>query len=415
MQITVIATGTLGDVLPLLNLARFLREMGHNVRVYAQKTFASHTDSTLVFHPLSGDATTVFTGALGLGLRQRVATGQDLERFWSAYFCPVVWSHLLELESSCSGSDLVLCGPWLHLGPTLSEFFEIPCFVCCVMPVPGLSTSEFPYPFSTRCEWGSPSANRETWKEGELLSRIAYREVSHWRAEILGLEEVSWEEYSQRAYSMPHLFAYSHHLLPVPVEWQNVYRATGYWRNKTPYIPPRDLSEFLEQGQPPIVFGFSSQTSRRAAEFTATILAALRNVRHRGILLSGWGGLQVPTKNGDVFSIKYAPHGWLLSKAVAMVHHGGAGTLGECLHAGIPSLTVPLGYDEVFWGRLSARTGVGLPPIQPEDFNVTTLTKALSDMLENRELQHKCAEFAQRLSGEDGCSTASDVIHGALC
>jgi UDP:flavonoid glycosyltransferase YjiC (YdhE family) len=76
--------------------------------------------------------------------------------------------------------------------------------------------------------------------------------------------------------------------------------------------------------------------------------------------------LTVPAKwHGDVkskniFPIEYLPHDWLYQRVKVAIHHGGAGTTSASLHAGIPTITLPLAIDQFFWGERIQKLGVGL-------------------------------------------------------
>ena len=57
------------------------------------------------------------------------------------------------------------------------------------------------------------------------------------------------------------------------------------------------------------------------------------------------------------------PHDWLFPKMRAVVHHGGAGTTGAGLRAGVPSIVVPFTMDQPFWASRVHALGVGPKPI----------------------------------------------------
>ena len=59
-----------------------------------------------------------------------------------------------------------------------------------------------------------------------------------------------------------------------------------------------------------------------------------------------------------VYYVEDVPHSWLFPRCAAVVHHGGAGTTHAGLQAGKPSLIVPFGGDQEFWGTLVAELSV---------------------------------------------------------
>ncbi|MEZ4767876.1 MAG: hypothetical protein R2844_05555 [Caldilineales bacterium] len=79
------------------------------------------------------------------------------------------------------------------------------------------------------------------------------------------------------------------------------------------------------------------------------------------MLLTGWGGLARRDAPGDVLFVDNVPHTWLFPRMAAVVHHGGAGTTGAGLRAGVPSLVAPFApNDQPAWAERVADLGVGV-------------------------------------------------------
>merc|ERR1712060_166973 len=62
----------------------------------------------------------------------------------------------------------------------------------------------------------------------------------------------------------------------------------------------------------------------------------------------------------NVLFIDKAPHEWLLPLCSCSVHHGGAGTTAAALRAGVPTIVVPLGYDQLVHGEWVRKLGCGI-------------------------------------------------------
>ncbi|MFD0491303.1 nucleotide disphospho-sugar-binding domain-containing protein [Saccharopolyspora spinosporotrichia] len=45
------------------------------------------------------------------------------------------------------------------------------------------------------------------------------------------------------------------------------------------------------------------------------------------------------------------PHDWLFPRTAAVVHHGGAGTTGAGVRAGVPAVITPVIADQPFWAK----------------------------------------------------------------
>ena len=65
------------------------------------------------------------------------------------------------------------------------------------------------------------------------------------------------------------------------------------------------------------------------------------------------------------------PHDWLFPRIDAALHHGGAGTTGASLRAGIPTLIKPWFGDQYFWASRVQLLGV-LSPVLIQIFRLTT-------------------------------------------
>ena len=119
---------------------------------------------------------------------------------------------------------------------------------------------------------------------------------------------------------------------------------------------------------------------RRAAIYGLTVdgerAARVEQVRHvgdreRGADVVGVGAHEVGERglgadeltDLDGFRLDAVPHAWLFPRCSLIVHHGGGGTTGAGVRSGVPSMAVPYGADQPFWGRRLHALGVGPAPI----------------------------------------------------
>jgi UDP:flavonoid glycosyltransferase YjiC (YdhE family) len=108
---------------------------------------------------------------------------------------------------------------------------------------------------------------------------------------------------------------------------------------------PPELSQFLRDGDPPVVFTPGSAMWQGKHFFRASV-DACRRIHRRGILLTRHAG-QIP-KNlpAGVIHIPYAPFSQLLPHVAALVHHGGIGTSAQAMRAGVRQLVIPMAHDQ---------------------------------------------------------------------
>jgi sterol 3beta-glucosyltransferase len=212
------------------------------------------------------------------------------------------------------------------------------------------------------------------------------------------------------------LDGYSALVAPRPRDWGASHYVAGYWflDSDTNWQPPKALADFLSAGPAPICIGFGSMHDREAATVTELVKNALDRSEQRGILISGWGGLQTESASDRVFSIESAPHSWLFPRSAAVVHHGGAGTTAAALRAGVPSLIVPFMADQPFWGRRVYALGVGPEPIPHRRLTVDNLANSIRQMVADQAMRQRAAELGNRIRAEDGINRAIDLLERAV-
>ena len=190
---------------------------------------------------------------------------------------------------------------------------------------------------------------------------------------------------------------------------------TGYWTLPLAdgWTPPTELASFLASDGPPVVaIGFGSMTSGDPAGLSRLVQGAATDAGVRAVLVSGWGGLRAE-RDETVFTIDSVPFEWLVAQVDAAVHHGGAGTTGASLHAGIPTVVVPFTMDQPFWGARVAALGAGPAPIPRKRLTRERLAAALRRVLDP-DVRLRAAELGERIRTEDGVGEAVRRIAEAV-
>jgi sterol 3beta-glucosyltransferase len=207
----------------------------------------------------------------------------------------------------------------------------------------------------------------------------------------------------------PSLQGFSRALVPTPEDWPAHARPCGYWFGEPEfgYVPPQELSLFLNTGAPPLYIGFGSMPSKNPDRLTDLIFEALKRTGHRAILSKGWGGLtaeKIPDPLAKrVFVLESAPHSWLFPRCTAVVHHGGAGTTHEALRWLRPSLVCPVFADQPYWGARVHAIGAGPEPIRQKDLTADTFAAALSK-LDDPGYLNAAAAAAETMRSEPGAN-----------
>lgn len=402
MRIAVLALDTRGGVQPYTALALGLQAAGHDVRMVVYAEAAPEISARgIATVPLSGDAERAVrdSGASDMSVIR-------LHRFMRAMMREVIGAHATQSLDACSDADLLTAGiGGSAIGAAVAEKLGRPFVAAHLQPI-GPPTAAFPGPLLAGVpRWlGAPgrrASHRVSGLGVELLVGPARRQV---RTEVLGLPARP----ARHRPALPTLYGYSPLVVPTPPEWGPDRHVTGYWTlpDGDDWAPPAQLAEFLAAGPAPVCIGFGSMVGDDPAGLAALVVDAARRAGTRAVLLSGWGGLVAGDLGGDdVLVLDQAPHDGLFPRCAAVVHHGGAGTTGAGLRAGVPAVVVPFGMDQPFWASRVAALGAGPAPVPRRRLTASSLAAALRATTDER-MRERAADIGRRLRAEDGVGRA---------
>lgn len=408
--IILLTSGTLGDVIPYIALGKGLQNAGYNVRISAPRGFANLVQNHHVpFAPFDGNPTdlmieqgdfTPFT--LGTDpIRSFQSTRTFLQKARPLY------RHMLHTAAqACRGSDLLIHGLPTIWGAHIAEGLGIPAVRANLQPL--TPTREFPsalLPFRFSLSWIGNWLSHWAVTQATWLSWRS--EINHARHADFGLGPAHWLDPTLQADSHQSLTlnAFSEIVVPRPKDWNAKQLVTGYWRLREETSERVDefqgVQKFIDLAKNPIAIGFGSPG-------TQGYLPMLEEALH---IANAQAVLSLPTKwHGEIKSknflpIEYVPHGWLYPRVKAAVHHGGAGTTSASLHAGIPTIALPLAIDQFFWGERIEKLGVGMS-IPQRKLNAQNFAQAIIETLNNKDIQAKAKEISEALNKENGIEVA---------
>jgi UDP:flavonoid glycosyltransferase YjiC (YdhE family) len=156
--------------------------------------------------------------------------------------------------------------------------------------------------------------------------------------------------------------------------------------------------------------GFGSMVTDDPEAVTTLVRGAVRSAGVRAVLVTGWGGLTSLSNADDVFVAETLPYDWLFPRVAAVVHHGGAGTTGLALQAGVPAIVVPFTVDQPFWGSRVAALGVGPTPIPRKRLTKERLADALRRTVADEAMRARAAALGERIRAEDGVAEAVQIF-----
>lgn len=202
-------------------------------------------------------------------------------------------------------------------------------------------------------------------------------------------------------------------------------RVTGYWflDDKSTFKPPAELQEFISEarskGKKLVYIGFGSIVVSNAKEMTEALVEAVMEADVYCILNKGWSerlGDKAAKKTEvdlprNILNIGNVPHDWLFPQVDAAVHHGGSGTTGASLRAGLPTVIKPFFGDQFFYAGRVEDIGVG---IALKKLNAQTLADALKVATTNKIMKDRAGLIKKKISKEDGIKTAISAIYNEL-
>lgn len=415
--IALLTYGSRGDVEPFIALGVALLEQGFSVRMAAPATFAGLVEPfSIRYIPIESnpdELAQAFADRAGLDWARMI-------REMTRHVLPLAVKGFSAVVEAAEGADMIIHSFLMtDAGHTLACLQGIPDISAQLFPV-FLPTRHFPavgfpagLPDWGWLNWTMHSINTFIFRH---MARLLYRSIWNRLPETSikhRIHQLSpWPFQSHAGFQTPLLFAYSPALLPKPEDWPDYAHVTGYWRLPLPsnWTPPETVRQFLLQGPPPVYFGPGSMKTTQLYQILRMVVNALREMNQRIFL--GVSPEQVPAdiSGPDLFAMNGLPHVWLFPKMRFILHHGGAGTTGAALSAGIPNSALPFSADQVFWQRQLYRQRVG--PLFPsaQKCNPERLRQAFYEALTNPIYACRASDLEIRLRHENGLSEAVRVI-----
>jgi UDP:flavonoid glycosyltransferase YjiC (YdhE family) len=408
LRIAIVTLGSRGDVQPYLALAVGVQRAGHTVTLVAPATFAEWIQSYgVAVTPVRFNPQAVMQElGKGRGGFRTIAALLNALKTGMQESQAQVWQAAQQCDyfiQSATGMGALEVAAARGIPSALAYLFPMQATRAWPM-------IWFPWRFS----FGGAYNLFTHWLMNTLLWQVGGAMANQWRKQF-GLKP--WRSYSEalsyaRQLRTPHLYAYSPHVLPKPADWDDDQHLTGYWFLESPFDwqPSADLLAFLEGGPPPIYIGFGSLNMTDGAAHTRRVLQALESSGQRGLLLTGWGGLTRQSAPANVYSVENVPHDWLFPRVAAVMHHGGAGSTGGGLRAGVPSLITPFAGDQILWAERVAQLGVGPRLPNLKKLSAEKLAEAMQAAVHDPGMRERAAALGDKIRAEDGIARAVELI-----
>ena len=381
LRITCLTIGSRGDVQPYIALCKRLLEEGHRPKIATHAEFRDWiTKHGIEFATVDGDPAELMRICVENGMFTYSFLREASVKFrgWIDELLASAWK-------ACQDTDILIESPSAMAGIHIAEALGIPYFRAFAMP--WTRTRAYPHAFAVPEHKMGGAYNYITYVMFDnIFWKATAGQINRWRKRELGLRSTSLDKMQPN--KVPFLYNFSPFVVVPPLDFSDWIRVTGYWflDEASDWSPPPALIEFIARARADekriVYIGFGSIVVSDPAALTKTVVESVLKADVRCILSKGWSDrlgnrdatvAEVPLPP-EIHQITSAPHDWLFKQIDTAVHHGGAGTTGASLRAGLPTIIKPFFGDQFFWGSRVEDLGVG---ICMKKVNVSVFSRAL--------------------------------------
>lgn len=401
LRITCLTIGSRGDVQPYIALCKGLLAEGHKPRIATHAEFEPWVRKHGIdFKPVDGDPAELMRICVENGMFTYSFLKEASVKFrgWIDELLTSAWK-------ACQDSDILIESPSAMAGIHIAEALGIPYFRAFTMP--WTRTRAYPHAFAVPDHKIGGAYNYFSYVMFDnVFWKAIAGQVNRWRKSELGLRSTNLDKLQPN--KVPFLYNFSPHVVVPPLDYSDWVRVTGYWflDEAGGWTPPAELTAFIAKaradGKKIVYIGFGSIVVSDPAALTKTVVESVLKAGVCCILSKGWSDrlgdpaavkTEVPLPP-EIHQIKSAPHDWLFAQIDAAVHHGGAGTTGASLRAGLPTIVKPFFGDQFFFGSRVEDLGVG---ICLKKVNVSVFSRALWEAVHSERMIVKARVLGEQI------------------
>jgi rhamnosyltransferase subunit B len=415
-KIILTTIGSLGDMHPKIALGLGLKARGHDVTVAAMEFYRDRIEPLgLRFTPM---APHLDPENRELG-KELMDSRKGSEKILREIIMPSLRAMYDDLTRAVGGADLLISGEIVYAVKSVVEKTGVKWISTSLQP--GTFFSAYDPFVPPTAEWIEnlhflgPTFNRALYGLMKWALRGWWAPYRDFRRE-LGLSEDHDPLISGKFSDLLHLAMFSRTIGPPQPDWPRNTVQTGfcfYDAGKDIQRMPAARSEFLDAGDPPIVFTLGSAAVMDARDFFEQSGDAARRLGRRAVLLYGKYSEPPKVLGDDVIGFDYAPYSEVFQRAACVVHQAGIGTTGQALRAGIPQLIVPFAHDQPDNAARCRRIGVA-EVIARNDYNSERASSQLKKLLSDERYRKKAVEAANIVRSEGGTKAACDSVEAVL-
>ncbi len=418
-HIVITTFGSTGDLNPFIALGLALRSNGHDILFAVEDNFEQRLSSLgFPVRVLTGDQ----AEALGPYNHQIFNSDQpltSLKLLVDSYILPTLPAKVAELREICQEADLLISVASQFAASIVAEMLQIPWIAVILTPstLPSASIAAQPMPVPLPAPLQRLS-NRFSWFLGGIfLRRIVDKPVNQLRRalHVPPRSNLMWTGNLSPRFTA---LAVSPALMQRPHDWPEYVQMTGFcfWDGSVNWQFPETLKAFLHGGKPVVAVTAGTVALGERALFAPYYQNSIESILAcgtRALLINAPEMSASPEDLEDVLQIPFAPFSQVFPACAAVIHHGGIGTIAQCLRAGVPSLVVPGGMDQPFNAAqvMQCKAGLWIPR---KRYTVRRAEQALRALLFTPTYQEQARKIQAQLMQEDGVATLCAAVEQVL-
>jgi rhamnosyltransferase subunit B len=419
-RIVVTTFGSTGDLNPFIALGLALRANGHDVIFAVEANFQQQLG-------LLGFPVRLLTGDQENALapfRHQIFTNDQpltsLKLLVDHYILPALPAKVTELREMCQQADLLISVAPQFAASIVADLLLIPWISVILTPSTLPSASIAAQPLAVQLPaFLQPWTNRFSWFVGGMfLRRIVDSPVNQIRRSfhVPPRSNLMWTGNLSPRFTA---LAVSSALVPRPDDWPQYVQLTGFcfWDKPADWQFPEALKAFLHGDKPIVAVTAGSVAPEERDVFLSYYQTSIESILAcgaRALVINAPEDTLFPERQEDVLQLPFAPFSEVFPACAAVIHHGGIGTIAQCLRAGVPSLVVPGGVDQPFNAAQVVQRKAGLW-ISRKHYTTRRAEQALHALLSTSIYGKHVREIQAQILQKDGvaalCAAVQQVLH----
>jgi rhamnosyltransferase subunit B len=411
--------GSTGDLNPFVALGLALRSKGHDVCFAVEANFQRQVG--LLGFPvrlLTGDQREV----LSPSSHQIFNSDQpltSLKLLLDRYILPTLPAKVAELREICQEADLLISVASQFAASIVAELLQIPwisvILTLATLPSASIEAQPMRVPFPAPLQRLS---NRFAWFLGGMfLRQVVDKPVNQLRRtfQVPPRSNLMWTGNLSPRFTA---LAVSSALVPRPDDWPEYVQMTGFcfWDGSVDWRPPETLEAFLHGGKPVVAVTAGTVALDERALFTPYYRTSIESILAcgaRALVINAPETSVSSEQREDVLHVSFAPFSEVFPACAAVIHHGGIGTIAQCLRAGVPALVVPGGMDQPFNAAQVVQRKAGVW-ISRKRYTARRAEQALKALLSTPTYQEQARKIQAQIRQEDGAAALCAAVEQVL-